>query len=801
MKSRVIAGIIAALLLSIVAGVCCAESIRSLPAEEWMAVSFGPNKVGYVHISFSMDKLNGKDLYREDSSAVMRLRVDGIHSMEAHANCMLKVGTDFLPISGSGESLVKCLDPADPNKEVTHTFATQVQYGHGGTVTVKTTTDGKSSEEKHPIPEDIDLKEACMYEFRVKTPGLGARIPMFDFLGGSFGIPDESASTDEARVAKVVKREQITVGGKSDYALLLKAGNNSIWENDKGELLKEEYNVGSIVMTMVRVTREEALKDTDAVNPGIYKIYVDHDIPDSAFVRYLDVRLIGMWDKKFIRTDSRQSAVFNPDQNMVEYRINAMPFDPAKSLALPVKDKAYRQWTHPSQGIESSDREIRDLAQKIVGTETSAYMAACKLRAWVYNNIRYDDKVSVPCSALEILKTKAGVCAHHALLFTALARSVGIPTRLVVGPLYAPWLEKLSFAYHAWAECYVGEWVAFDPTGDMDFVNAAHIAMLTGGVETLFDHAEMAGKLRAEIVDYKYVDGYALFSLPHTDGYSFCKISGMWLMFSRVDTTEVLNQLRSLAETAKLPRDSRLLLLCPDRILFRFPVGRIPHIDPCKAHEGSAAGTLIVIGKDGSSKCYPHGIDPTDSLQSIGAAYIANQPTLYIYRIPPAGSILVAIWQAKGAIAMIVDAKTLAQTWVSASSTISSIRTTSDPNGVDMYTGRADGEALIGDYDRALADYDKALDLDPKSAVLHCSRGSVLCRKGEYDRAISDYDKAIEFDPKCADAFFSRGSVFFAKGKVDLAICDYKRYRDLAPASEAYYINIANQRIKDYDGK
>ena len=66
----------------------------------------------------------------------------------------------------------------------------------------------------------------------------------------------------------------------------------------------------------------------------------------------------------------------------------------------------------------------------------------------------------------------------------------------------------------------------------------------------------------------------------------------------------------------------------------------------------------------------------------------------------------------------------------------------------------ATGESYIidHDYDRAIADYTKAIEIDPKFADAYYNRGLAYCYKQDYDRAITDYTKAIEIDPKFAIA-------------------------------------------------
>lgn len=60
----------------------------------------------------------------------------------------------------------------------------------------------------------------------------------------------------------------------------------------------------------------------------------------------------------------------------------------------------------------------------------------------------------------------------------------------------------------------------------------------------------------------------------------------------------------------------------------------------------------------------------------------------------------------------------------------------------------------LKDYDRAIADYDQAIELNAKYAVAFSNRGAAYRSKGRYDRAIQDYDRAIEIIPNYAVAFF-----------------------------------------------
>ena len=76
--------------------------------------------------------------------------------------------------------------------------------------------------------------------------------------------------------------------------------------------------------------------------------------------------------------------------------------------------------------------------------------------------------------------------------------------------------------------------------------------------------------------------------------------------------------------------------------------------------------------------------------------------------------------------------------------------------------GTADFNA--GDYDRAIANYNEAVKLDPKSANAFRGRGKAYRDKGDHSRAIADFNEAIQLDPKSALAFMDRGD--FTRTKV-----------------------------------
>ncbi len=96
---------------------------------------------------------------------------------------------------------------------------------------------------------------------------------------------------------------------------------------------------------------------------------------------------------------------------------------------------------------------------------------------------------------------------------------------------------------------------------------------------------------------------------------------------------------------------------------------------------------------------------------------------------------------------------------------------------------------VVGAYDRAIEDLNKAIELNPNYVQAYFNRGSAYRGKGAYDRAIADYSKAIEHNPDYALAYFNRGSTYQDKGAYDRAIADYSKAIELNPDYALAYFN------------
>jgi tetratricopeptide (TPR) repeat protein len=72
-----------------------------------------------------------------------------------------------------------------------------------------------------------------------------------------------------------------------------------------------------------------------------------------------------------------------------------------------------------------------------------------------------------------------------------------------------------------------------------------------------------------------------------------------------------------------------------------------------------------------------------------------------------------------------------------------------------IFINRAGSYAAAGQYDRAIADLDRAIQLNPNSGAAFSLRGTVYYAEGQYEFAIKDLEQAIRLNPN--DALSVRG--------------------------------------------
>jgi tetratricopeptide (TPR) repeat protein len=133
-----------------------------------------------------------------------------------------------------------------------------------------------------------------------------------------------------------------------------------------------------------------------------------------------------------------------------------------------------------------------------------------------------------------------------------------------------------------------------------------------------------------------------------------------------------------------------------------------------------------------------------------------------------------------------------------------------NPQYAYAYLNRGVEYYYLGDKKKAFADFDEAIKIDPNYALAYKNRGNVRDDKEmkDYQGAIADYDQAIKINPNLADAYLSRGGAYYELGDKKKAIADYDQAIKINPNfADAYYgrgrvyydLGEKQKAIADYD--
>ncbi len=95
-----------------------------------------------------------------------------------------------------------------------------------------------------------------------------------------------------------------------------------------------------------------------------------------------------------------------------------------------------------------------------------------------------------------------------------------------------------------------------------------------------------------------------------------------------------------------------------------------------------------------------------------------------------------------------------------------------DQQYVPGFLSRAAVYAARGDYDLALTDLDRSIELDSSEVGAYNNRGVVFAALRDYDEAAADFDRALDLDAEFTLALSNRGVIRALQGDFPGAIAD-----------------------------
>ena len=104
-----------------------------------------------------------------------------------------------------------------------------------------------------------------------------------------------------------------------------------------------------------------------------------------------------------------------------------------------------------------------------------------------------------------------------------------------------------------------------------------------------------------------------------------------------------------------------------------------------------------------------------------------------------------------------------------------------DPKDTLSYINRGYEYVQKGDFERALADYSRAIELDAARWDARQGRAWVYLKMGKAAEGLADADASLKLKPNEAQALDTRGHILEALGRRAEAIADFRRALALEP--------------------
>lgn len=273
------------------------------------------------------------------------------------------------------------------------------------------------------------------------------------------------------------------------------------WLDASGRPLLEKAMGGVMISGLEGEARAKAYLARSSVNKSetlldFSLIRTDTRLDRPRQTEYLEVVLSGMGGGTEPPWDARQRCSRENGALVCRVDAGARVPEPGGCTA-----GTMDRYLRSSVAVPAASDRIRGLAAAVVQATDDPRTRIRAILSWIDGHI--EKKAADVFSALDVLDKGRAECQGHALLYAALARAAGIPTRVVNGIVYSG--EHQGFLYHTWAEsCVGGSWTAVDPTFAQEAADATHIKIVEGdSPEDLMPLVGLIGRLRAEIVTYR----------------------------------------------------------------------------------------------------------------------------------------------------------------------------------------------------------------------------------------------------------------------------------------------------------
>ena len=435
----------------------------------WMGIYLRGNRIGYVHSELSPIESGGYSI--QEFSQINASMMGAEQTMRISMNVTADSTLALIKFKGQ-------LDAAPYSTSFTGELNENV-------LSIKIATAGKVTERFFPAPEPIYLSQVIKPLLQSGKLDEGDSIKLASFDPVSMQM-QEMVVIGGGREKRMFKGEDIHV---RKLITRLAGFESTIFVDSDGNTIEEHGPMGIL---MRREEMEQAL-DIEGGSGSVDFLAIYAVKPEGTIraprktVRAL-FRISNVSLDRAVASSDRQR-IIDRSEGIIEVLRDPRPGK--------LSEHDLKIYSSDAPFIESRDSRIRRAAKEAMQGGTSRLDSLQRLTSWVFRTVDKKMAAGLP-SALAVLKIKQGDCNEHAILFTALARSVGIPTRMQLGLVY----QAGSFYYHAWTASWIEDrWVEFEPTFGLESADAARIALTAGDLSNSIELAGAIGKIEIEILD------------------------------------------------------------------------------------------------------------------------------------------------------------------------------------------------------------------------------------------------------------------------------------------------------------
>ncbi len=112
-----------------------------------------------------------------------------------------------------------------------------------------------------------------------------------------------------------------------------------------------------------------------------------------------------------------------------------------------------------------------------------------------------------------------------------------------------------------------------------------------------------------------------------------------------------------------------------------------------------------------------------------------------------------------------------------------------DRHYAEAYNNRSAAHLMMENYARAVLDCNWTLELAPHFVAAYINLGIAHTGLRDYTQALTDYRKAMELDPENLYAYYNRGNTHLWMGDLENAVADFNKTIQLDPEFVAAYVN------------